>query len=292
MRVKFSLTPAAACWSAGVFFALTASAHAGQPKLLVTKPPVKAAKPAPPKAKAQVQAVRQVLPSAFYDSPTFPEKYRPYLTLLAKDEYESERGFKFNKIIRGDIRKQRIALTFDDGPHPVYTLQLLDILRRMHTPATFFVVGKQVEKNPALVQLEVAEGHEVGNHTYDHVNLTVIPPELIGYELDECDAAIKKATGSSARFFRPPGGDYDGDVIRDASKRGYITTLWTNDPGDFMRLPSSVILKRSLDHLENGAIILLHDGIPQTMEILPQLITEARKRGYQFVTVSQLARDF
>ena len=250
------------------------------------------AKPVPAKTKAQVQAVHQVLPNAFYDSPNFPERYRPYLTLLAKDEYEQDRGFKFNKIIRGDIRKQRIALTFDDGPHPVYTLQLLDILRRTHTPATFFVVGKQVEKNPALVQLEVAEGHEVGNHTYDHVNLTLIPPELIAYELDQCDAAIKKATGSSARFFRPPGGDYNGDVIRDAARRGYITTLWTNDPGDFQKPPPDIILRRSLEHLENGAIILMHDGIPQTLQILPQFIEEARRRGYQFVTISQLARDY
>lgn len=293
MRANFALSPAVLCWMAGGLFTAALPAFAGPPKLLPPKPPVKAPKSTSKlQVKAQVQAVHQILPSAFYDSPSFPEKYQPYLTLLAKDEYEQERGFKFNKIIRGDIRKRRIALTFDDGPHPVYTLQLLGILRRMHTPATFFVVGKQVEKNPALVQLEVAEGHEVGNHTYDHVNLTVIPPELIAYELDECNAAIKKATGSSARFFRPPGGDYNGDVIRDASQRGYITTLWTNDPGDFMRLPSDVILKRSLDHLENGAIILLHDGIPQTMQILPQLITEARKRGYQFVTVSQLARDF
>ena len=244
------------------------------------------------KAKSQVQAVKQVLPSAFYGGPAFPEQYRPYATLLAKDEYEQEQGYKFNKIIRGDIRKQRIALTFDDGPHPVYTLKLLDILRRTHTPATFFVVGKQVEKHPALVQLEVAEGNEVGNHTYDHVNLNVIPPELIGYELDACDAAIKKATGSSVRFFRPPGGDYNGDVVREASKRGYITTLWTNDPGDFSKPPADVILKRLLDHLENGAIILLHDGIPQTMQILPALIDEAHKRGYQFVTISQLARDY
>lgn len=255
------------------------------------KAPAKLA-PTPAKAKSEVQAVRQVLPSAFYDAPSFPERYRPYQTLLAKDEYEQERGYKFNKIIRGDIRKQRIALTFDDGPHPVYTLQLLDILRRTHTPATFFVVGKQVAKHPALVQLEVAEGHEVGNHTFDHVNLTLIPPELIGYELDQCDAAIKKATGASVRFFRPPGGDYDGDVIREAAKRGYITTLWTNDPGDFSKPAADVILKRSLDHLENGAIILMHDGIPQTMQILPAFIMEARKRGYQFVTVSQLARDY
>lgn len=276
-------------WGLGGCLALALWAmplHAAPAKPVSAKPQAK------PSAKAQVKAVRQVLPSAFYDSPNFPERYRPYLTLLAKDEYEQERGYKFNKIIRGDIRKQRIALTFDDGPHPVFTLQLLDILRRTHTPATFFVVGKQVEKNPALVQLEVAEGHEVGNHTYDHVNLTMIPPELIAYELDECDAAIKKATGSSARFFRPPGGDYNGDVIRDAAKRGYITTLWTNDPGDFQKPPADVILKRTLEHLENGSIILLHDGIPQTLQVLPQIIEGARKRGYQFVTVSQLARDY
>lgn len=275
---------------------LAPAVQAGPPKPLLPPPAAKtppATKAVPPaKAKAEAQAVRQLVPNAFYDSPNFPERYRPYMTLLAKDEYEQERGYKFNKIIRGDIRKPRIALTFDDGPHPVYTLQLLDILRRTHTPATFFVVGKQVEKNPALVQLEVAEGHQVGNHTYDHVNLTLIPPELIAYEMDQCDAAIKKATGSSARFFRPPGGDYNGNVIRDAAQRGYITTLWTNDPGDFQKPLPEVILKRSLEHLENGAIILMHDGIPQTLQILPQFIDEARKRGYQFVTISQLARGY
>lgn len=262
-------------------------AKAGQVKLPVQKQSPEAAA-----SKAQESAVKQILPSAFYNSPSFPEYYKPYVTLLAKDQYEQERGLKFNKIIRGDIRKQRIALTFDDGPHPMYTLQLLDILRRTHTPATFFVVGRQVEKNPTLVQLEVAEGHEIGNHTFDHVNLTLIPPELIGYELDQCDAELKKVTGSSARFFRPPGGDYNGDVIREASKRGYITTLWTNDPGDFSKPPADVILKRTLDHLENGAIILMHDGIPQTMQILPTLIAEAHRRGYVFVTMSQLARDY
>ncbi len=282
-------------WGLGGFLALallSGPACAGKLPPPTTPASQRKPTPTPAKAKSQVQAVHQILPSAFYNSPAFPERYRPYVSLLAKDEYEQEQGYKFNKIIRGDIRKQRIALTFDDGPHPVYTLQLLSILRRTHTPATFFVVGKQVEKHPALVQLEVAEGHEVGNHTFDHVNLTMIPPELIGYELDACDAAIKKSTGSSVRFFRPPGGDYDGDVIREAAKRGYITTLWTVDPGDFSKPPADVILKRTLDHLENGAIILLHDGIPQTMQVLPALIQEARKRGYEFVTVSQLARDY
>jgi peptidoglycan/xylan/chitin deacetylase (PgdA/CDA1 family) len=236
-------------------------------------------------------AVPSVLPPAFYNAPTFPANAQPYERLLAKNEYARDLGFKFNKIMRGNTRKPQIALTFDDGPHPVYTLQLLAVLRRMHTPATFFVVGEQVEKNPGLVQLEVAEGNEIGDHTYDHVNLTLIPPELVSYELDRCDAAIAKATGAPVRFFRPPGGEYNGAVIRDISQHGYITTLWTDDPGDFTKPPPSVILKRTLAHLGNGAIILLHDGIPETLQALPALITEARQRGYQFVTISQLSRQ-
>ena len=232
-----------------------------------------------------------MLPPAFYNAPSFPANARPYERLLAKNEYARDLGFKFNKIMRGNTRRPQIALTFDDGPHPVYTLQLLNILRRMHTPATFFVVGEQVQKNPGLVQLEVAEGNEVGDHTYDHVNLTLIPPELVAYELDQCDAAITKATGAPVRFFRPPGGEYNGEVLREVSQRGYITTLWTNDPGDFTNPPPAVILKRTLSHLEDGAIILLHDGIPQTLQALPTLITAARQRGYQFVTLSRLSRE-
>ena len=187
------------------------------------------------------------------------------------------------------MRRPQIALTFDDGPHPVYTLQLLNILRRMHTPATFFVVGEQVEKNPGLVRLEVAEGNEVGDHTYDHINLTVVPPELVGYEVDRCNAAITQATGAPVRFFRPPGGEYNGSVVREISPHGFITTLWTADPGDFSKPAPALILKRTLAHLGNGAIILLHDGIPDTLQALPGIITAARQRGYQFVTLSQLA---
>ncbi len=213
-----------------------------------------------------------------------------YVTEMAREQYTRERGFTFNKIIRGDVRRPRIALTFDDGPHPALTLRLLNILRRAHVRATFFVVGRQVERSPALVRLEVAEGHEIGNHTYDHVSLTRIPPALVAYELDACNAAIEKATGAPARFFRPPGGDYDGAILRDAAARGYITTLWTDDPGDFMKPGADVILKRSLDRLEPGAIILMHDGIPETLQILPAFINEARRRGYQFVTMSQMAR--
>ena len=213
-----------------------------------------------------------------------------YVAEMARAQYAQEHGFKFNKIIRGDTRRPRIALTFDDGPHPAMTVKLLDILRRAHVPATFFVVGREVERSPALVRLEVAQGHEIGNHTYDHVSLTRIPPALVPYELNACNAAILKATGAPVRFFRPPGGDYDGAVLRAAAANGYITTLWTDDPGDFMKPGADVILRRALAHLGPGAIILMHDGMPQTLEALPAFINEARRRGYVFVTMSQLAR--
>jgi len=244
----------------------------------------------PKKADAPKKAAAVLLPPSFYNAPSFSPNKRPYEMLLAKNQYARDQSCRFNKILRGDTHKPQIALTFDDGPHPVYTLRLLDILRRMHTPATFFVVGEQVEKNPGLVRLEVAEGNEVGDHTYDHVNLTLIPPELVAYEVGHCDAVITKATGAPVRFFRPPGGEYNGEVLRQVAGQGYITTLWTDDPGDFMKPSTNVIRVRTLAHLENGAIILLHDGIPETLEALPGIITAARRRGYQFVTVSRLAR--
>ncbi len=230
-----------------------------------------------------------LLPPSFYAGLSFSKNARPYGTLLAKNAYARESGLKFNKLMRGGPHRRQIALTFDDGPHPVYTLQLLNILRRTHTPATFFVVGEQVEKFPGLVQLEVTEGHEVADHTYDHVNLAIIPPELIAYEVQRCNTAITHATGAPVRFFRPPGGEYNGETVREVSKHGFITTLWTNDPGDFSHPPASAIQAHVIAHLENGGIILLHDGIPQTLEALPAIIAEAKRRGFQFVTVSRLS---
>jgi peptidoglycan/xylan/chitin deacetylase (PgdA/CDA1 family) len=223
--------------------------------------------------------------------PTYmPERYRSTEMLKAREDYDKAHGFHFDKMIRGNAAQSRIALTFDDGPHPERTLQLLAVLKEMRVPATFFVVGRQVEKYPELLRREVADGHEIGNHTYDHIDLTEIPPELVGYELEECDRAIKQAAGVSVHCFRPPGGNYDNDVIREAVNRKYLTTLWTDDPADYDRISGDVILHRCLDHLENGAIILLHDGVPEMLDILPSLITQARRRGFEFVRISDLAR--
>jgi len=209
---------------------------------------------------------------------------------FARRSFDLEQDIKWNRMVRGSRSRKLVALTFDDGPHAGYTVKLLQVLKALHVKATFFLVGKQVDKFPSLVQMEALEGHELGNHTYDHVDLTQIPPELIGFELDECDRAIRRATGSSARFFRPPGGQFAPDVVREATRRHFITALWSDDPGDYSKPGADVVLQRTLDHLSNGSVILLHDGIPDTLSVLPTFVSEARRRGYEFVTMSELAK--
>lgn len=195
------------------------------------------------------------------------------------------------KIIHGDLAQKTIALTFDDGPHYKFTPQLLKTLADLHVKATFFVVGKMVEKHPELVRMEAEAGHEVGNHTFSHVTLTKISPEDVMTEYRACNDLIQGITGSAPRFCRPPGGDYNQEVIEAASNLGMTTTLWTDDPADFDRPSDVVLLQRTLDNATNGGIILLHDGIPQTLRVLPTLVNTLRSRGYRFVTMTQLEED-
>ena len=223
-------------------------------------------------------------------APALSPQARAEAVAFARRSYDQEQGVKCVGLARGSRTRKLVALTFDDGPHQGYTVKLLQVLKALHVRATFFLVGKQVDKFPTLVQMEALEGHELGNHTYDHVDLTQIPPELIGFELDECDRAIRRATGASARFFRPPGGEFAPDVVREATRRHFITALWSDDPGDYSKPGADVVLQRTLDHLSNGSIILLHDGIPDTLSVLPTLVSEARRRGYEFVTMSELAK--
>ncbi len=209
----------------------------------------------------------------------------------AQAEQLLERGISVARLVRGNPARKEIALTFDDGPHGYRTEQLLDLLKRENVKATFFVVGKMVDKYPDLVRRAAAEGHEIGNHTYDHLRLPGLPPALVEAELREGDAAITRAIGSSVRLYRPPGGEYDQQVVEAAGRLGDVMVLWTDDPGDFTQPGAIVIEQRALRSIEPGAILLLHDGIAQTLQILPDLIHNLRQQGYRFVTVSGMARQ-
>lgn len=218
------------------------------------------------------------------------EVYKSTLELIAQDQTELLRGLRMNKVLRGDPRRREIALTIDDGPHPVYTQRLLQILKQNNVHATFFVVGERAEQYPELIRAEVAGGHEIGNHTYDHVSLIKIPPEYIDTEIKACGDVLTQITGRPPHLFRPPGGEYNRAVAEASEALGYKMILYSDDPGDYADPGTQVIETRTLDTISNGGIILLHDGSAQTLLILPQIIQRLKARGFQFVTVDALLR--
>lgn len=214
--------------------------------------------------------------------------HKDVLELVAQHQTELNRGLQFSKLMRGDTRKKEIALTFDDGPHPAYTPRILAILKKYKVPATFFLVGEMAEKYPELVRAEIEAGHSVGNHTYHHVSLPKIPAEFVATEIKSCGEVLKNITGRAPRLFRPPGGEYDVDSAQTSEALGYIMVLWTDDPGDYASPGEQIILSRTLNKATNGGIILIHDGIEQTIRMLPQIILNLQTRGYRFVTVDQM----
>ncbi len=216
------------------------------------------------------------------------EAYKSVEELKAQNARELRKGLRYDKLFRGDPATKSVALTFDDGPHPAYTPQILAILERYNIKATFFVVGEMAQKYPDLIRAENAAGHVLGNHTYHHVNLAKIPLAEITTEWQACQDVVKSITGRRMRFCRPPGGDYDADVITAAMATGLTTVLWTDDPGDYASPGAGVIEKRVLKRIHSGGIILLHDGVQQTLEVLPTIIQVLQKKGLKFVTIPEM----
>ena len=208
-------------------------------------------------------------------------------------------------IKRAGTLPHKIALTFDDGPDPEWTPQILDILKAKHVPATFFIIGSNAEMSPKLVQREVDEGDDVGNHTFTHPNLGESPPGIVALELNATQRLFEALTGHSMRLFRAP---YFGDAepttadelvpIEIAQKMGYISVGLHVDAEDWQRPGVDAIVNNVLAGINTtnpdrkGQVVLLHDGggdREQTVEALPRIIDGLRAEGYQFVTVSTLA---
>jgi peptidoglycan-N-acetylglucosamine deacetylase len=194
--------------------------------------------------------------------------------------------------------EHQVALTFDDGPDPKWTPRVLDILKANGVSATFFVVGVNAEKYPDLVRRIVAEGHEIGNHTYYHPNLAVCWPEHIRLELNATQLLLETITGRSTTLFRPP---YNADTspssladlapLQIANDLNYLVVLENIDPQDWARPGADVILQRIKQQRRDGSIILLHDAggnRSQTIEALPQVIEWLRTRGDTIVPLSTL----
>jgi cellulose synthase/poly-beta-1,6-N-acetylglucosamine synthase-like glycosyltransferase/peptidoglycan/xylan/chitin deacetylase (PgdA/CDA1 family)/spore germination protein YaaH len=199
---------------------------------------------------------------------------------------------------QGAIEPDRVAITFDDGPDPEWTPQILDILKNRGVKAAFFIVGDEGERNPDLVRRIVAEGHEIGNHSFTHPNLAEQPASMIRLQLNATQRLIESLTGRSTNLFRPP---YNADShpskleellpISIAQSLGYMTILENIDPKDWEKPSSAELLERVKAARNEGHIILLHDGggdRSATVEALPAIIDYLHERGDRITGIGEL----
>lgn len=185
-----------------------------------------------------------------------------------------------------------VAITFDDGPNPIYTLEVLEILGKVSGKATFFMIGIHMEKHPEVVEAVKAQGHEIGNHTYSHVNLPSLTQKDALQEIERTDALIAAMTGAKAAVFRPPYLDYNATIVSMCSRFGYqMIGALNTDARDWEQPGVDYIVQKTRDHVKNGSILLFHDGFgdrSQTIEAVKILVSELHSQGYEFVTVSEL----
>lgn len=188
-----------------------------------------------------------------------------------------------------------VALTFDDGPDPKYTPTVLALARQYHARFTFFLVGKEIQLHPALAREEVAEGHVIGNHTWDHPMLTDQSERQNVSEIERCEDQIERISGGRTHLFRPPKGVWDGDTFIAAGALGYRMILWSVALEHHSAKTPEAMAQRVLTQVQPGVIILAHDGEPghpinrsKTMKALPVLLAGLKQRGYKLVTIPEL----
>ena len=184
-----------------------------------------------------------------------------------------------------------VALTFDDGPWPGQTEEILAILDAENVRATFFMLGVQVRSHPALAREVARAGHAIGNHTQSHRMLLGADADTVGEEIAACQRTLREAAGVAPTLFRPPGGLADATVYAEAREAGMDLVRWTVDPQDWREPTTDELSDSVLGAVHPSAVVLLHDGggdRSATVAALPEIIGELRARGYRFVTLDDV----
>lgn len=183
---------------------------------------------------------------------------------------------------------KKIALTFDDGPHPKYTEQLLDGLKERGVVATFFVTGENAENYPDIIRREQDEGHLIGNHTYSHIQLTSSNRETFREELVQTNEILEEITGEKISFVRPPYGSWDKSFEKELNM---FPVLWNIDPLDWCSHNADCIASKVVEKAGDGDIILMHDYYETSVTAALEVVDILQKRGFQFVTVEEILFD-
>lgn len=181
--------------------------------------------------------------------------------------------------------KPKIAITFDDGPSEKYTPQLLDGLKQRKVKASFFVIGKMAEANPKLIQREKEEGHLIGNHTYNHVDISKMSDEAAVSEIQKTNRAIEKVTKENVEYLRAPFGNWKKNLV---GRMNVFPVAWSVDPLDWTTENSDEIVNKVVTEVKENDIILLHDCYQSSVDAALRIIDILQKEGYEFVTVDKL----
>jgi peptidoglycan/xylan/chitin deacetylase (PgdA/CDA1 family) len=196
-------------------------------------------------------------------------------------------------VVAGSQRRREVALTFDDGPGPL-TPAILRVLTRLHVPATFFVVGQQLNDFAGALRQEVRDREAIGDHTENHAWLVRLPRGGQIGQIRDCALRLRGLGAGFPALLRPPYGALNGTTLAVARSLGMLVVLWSVETDDWQRPGAAVIVRRALAGARPGAIILLHDGggpREQTLAALPAIIRGLRRRGLRLVTVPRLLAD-
>ena len=186
-----------------------------------------------------------------------------------------------------------LALTFDDGPHPTQTDEILAVLAKYDVKATFFEIGENIAANPEIAKRVCEAGHEIGNHTYSHPNLSKLSADALRKEITDTQTLLEEQCGVTPTLFRPPGGNGSDETVKLVTELGYRYVLWSwkVDTRDWAAVPVDSVVNTVLNNVKGGDVVLFHDyvvGKSPTAKALEILIPALREQGYEFVTVSEL----
>lgn len=212
-----------------------------------------------------------------------------YLAILVYGSYFIQSDFFIRSLWKGSGDRKTIAITFDDGPMKEFTPKVLDILKEWNVPASFFVIGKNIQGNEEILKRADSEGHLIGNHSYSHTYwFSLNSSETILNDLKHCDEEIFRVTGKNPKFFRPPYGVINPMVKKAIQKGNYDSIGWSIRTYDTNAKTREGLLKKSLKYLSNGDVILFHDWGQHTIGILSDFIKEVRSRGFEIVRADEL----
>lgn len=212
-----------------------------------------------------------------------------WLVFVALASVNIRWNFFLKSVHSGKTNERKIALTFDDGPHPVYTPQVLELLEKFDAKATFFCIGKNIQTHPEILKQILEKGHVIGNHSFSHSN-------FIGFngkknwlkELKQTDDAIEKITGFRPRFFRPPFGVTTPHLANAVRETNHVVIGWNVRPYDTLNVAPEKIIRKILPKIKAGSIVLLHDRHERIVPILEQLLPKLLDKKFTFAPLDKL----